>query len=118
MLHGKAFSHFHVLTGDEVWFFHCGDRVNLVTLWPDGTWKVTHLGCDLEKGEVPQVLVPEGVWMGACLAEGGDYALMSTATVPGYTEGSYTHGVREELEAKWPEAAQWIRRLTGQTFAF
>lgn len=118
LLHGKAFSHFHVLTGDEMWFFHSGDPVELVTLWPDGTWKVTRLGADLAKGEVPQALVPKGVWMGACLAEGGDYALMSTATFPGYTDGSYTHASREELLAKWPEAKAWIERLTGETFAF
>lgn len=118
LLHGKAFSHFHVLTGDEVWFFHSGDPVELVTLWPDGTWKVTRLGTDLAKGEVPQALVPKGVWMGACLAEGGDYALMSTVTVPGYTDGSYTHGNKEELLSKWPGAKEWIERLTGETFSF
>ena len=118
MLHGKAFSHFHVLTSDEIWFFHSGDPVELVTLWPDGTWKVTRLGLDLAAGEVPQALVPKGVWMGACLAEGGDYGLMSTVTVPGYTEGSYTHGNREELLAKWPEAAAWIEKLTGEAIFF
>ena len=118
LLHGKAFSHFHVLTGDEIWLFHSGNPVELVTLWPDGTWKVTRLGTDLEKGEVPQALVPKGVWMGACLAKGGDYALMSTVTVPGYTDGSYTHGSREELLAKWPGAKEWIEKLTGETFSF
>ena len=118
LLHGKAFSHFHVLTGDEVWFFHRGDPVDLVTLWPDGTHKVTRLGNALDKGEVPQALVPRGVWMGACLVPGGDYALMSTSTTPGYTEGSYTHGDREALAAGWPGAAEWIRRLTGETFPF
>lgn len=118
LLHREAFSHFHVLTGDEVWFWHLGDAVNLVTLWPDGSWKVTRLGANLEKGEVPQFTVPKGVWMGACLEAGGDYGLVSTATFPGYTEGSYTHGDREALVRKWPEAAAWIERLTGETFAF
>lgn len=118
LLHGEAFSHFHVLTGDEVWFWHCGDAVNLVTLWPDGTWKLTRLGTDLEKGEVPQFTVPRGVWMGACLDEGGDYALVSTATFPGYTDGSYTHADRAALMKQWPAAEPWITRLTGETFAF
>lgn len=118
LLHGAAFSHFHVLTGDEVWFWHMGAPVNLVTLWPDGSWKVTRLGADLAEGEVPQFTVPRGVWMGACLDGDGGYALVSTATFPGYTEGSYTHGDREALLAKWPGAEEWIRRLTGETFAF
>lgn len=118
LLHAKAFSHFHMLTGDEIWLFHSGDPVDLVTLWPDGTCRVTKLGTDLARGEVPRFTVPRGVWMGACMAEGGDYALMSTVTVPGYTEGSYTHGVKEELLARWPAAERWVERLTGETFAF
>ena len=73
---------------------------------------------DLAAGEVPQALVPKGVWMGACLEEGGDYALMSTVTVPGYTEGAYTHGNKKELCAKWPEAEAWIERLTGEAIFF
>lgn len=118
LLHGKAFSHFHVLTGDELWFYHMGDAVELVTLWPDGSWKITRLGNDLEKGEVPQFTVPAGVWMGACMAEGGEFALMSTATFPGYTGGSYTHANAEALLRQWPEAALWIKRLTGETVSF
>ena len=73
---------------------------------------------DLAAGEVPQALVPKGVWMGACLAGGGDYALMSTVTVPGYTEGSYTHGSKEELLAKWPQAEARIEKLTGEAIFF
>ena len=118
LLHGKAFSHFHMLTSDEIWFFHSGDAVELVTLWPDGTWKVTRLGADPTEAETPQALVPRGVWMGACLAEGGDYALMSTVTVPGYTEGSYTHGDKKALLSKWPEAEAWIEKLTGEAVFF
>ena len=37
---------------------------------------------------------------------------------PAYTPGCYTHGNREELLERWPEAAAWIQRLTGETFAF
>ena len=57
-LHGKAFSHMHCLTGDELWFHHDGDAVNLVCLYPDGTWDVTRLGGDVTKGEVPSMWCP------------------------------------------------------------
>ena len=33
-----------------------------------------------------------------------EVALMSTATTPGYTDGSYTHGDKEALLEKWPDA--------------
>ena len=118
LLHGRAFSHFHRLTGDEIWLYHGGAPMNLVELFPDGTWAVTRLGCDLEQGEVPQHLVRAGVWQGACLDEGDDWGLAGTMMAPAYTPGCYTHSNREELLERWPEAAAWIQRLTGETFAF
>lgn len=118
LLHGKAFSHMHCLTGDELWLHQGGDAIDLVNLFPDGTWTVTRLGGDVTKGEVPQHLVPMGVWMGACLAEGGDYALIATTNHPGYIPGCYTHGDREELTKRYPGAAEWIERLTGEAVFF
>jgi predicted cupin superfamily sugar epimerase len=117
-LHGKAFSHMHKLTGDEMWFHQGGDAVELVNLYPDGTWTVTRLGGDVEAGEVPQHLVPKGVWMGARLAQGGDYALMATTNHPGYVPGCYTHGDPEALKQQYPEAADWIDALTGEAIFF
>ena len=117
-LHGKAFSHLHCLTGDEMWFHQGGDAIELVCLYPDGKWTVTRLGGDVLAGDVPQYLVPKGVWMGACLAEGGDYALLATANFPGYIPGCYTHGDREALLAQYPAAAEWIERLTGEAVFF
>ena len=117
-LHGEAFSHLHLLTGDEVYFYHGGGPVDLVELFPDGTWQVTRLGNRLEQGEVPQHLVPAGVWQGSRLAPGGEWTLMSTSMSPAYTPGCYTHGCREELLARWPQAREWIERLTGEARAF
>ena len=117
-LHGKAFSHMHRLTEDELWLHHDGDAVELVCLYPDGTWDVTRLGSDVIKGESPQHVVPEGTWMGACLADGGDYALLATTNHPGFIPGCYTHGDREELRRKYPGAKEWIERLTGEAVFF
>lgn len=117
-LHGKVFSHFHLLTRDEIWLYHGGAAMNLVELFPDGTWAVTRLGCNLERGEMPQHLVSAGVWQGACLDDGADWGLAGTMMAPAYTPGCYTHGQKELLLERWPDAAPWIHRLTGETFAF
>ena len=63
-------------------------------------------------------MVPEGTWMGACLVSGGDYALLATTNHPGYIPGCYTHGDCAALKEQYPEAAEWIDRLTGEAIFF
>lgn len=113
MLRGKAFSHMHQLSGDEMYHFYLGDPVELLELFPDGTWKTTILGQDLAAGQEVQHLVKAGTWQGSRLVEGGSGALLATTNWPGYTPESYTHGHAEELIKKYPDAAELIRALTG-----
>src|SRR5512136_1095128 len=68
----------HRLQTDEVWHLYLGDTVEMVQLWPDGTGHVVLIGTDLPAGERPQVVVPHGVWMGARLRPGGQFALLGT----------------------------------------
>ena len=97
MLRGEAFSHMHRLTGDEMYHFYLGDPVELLELFPDGTWSVTILGRDLQAGQKLQHLVKAGTWQGSRLVKGGGGALLATTNWPGYTDASYTHGKAEEL---------------------
>src|SRR5271167_1259356 len=71
-------SSMHRLPGDEMFHFYFGDSVKQLLLRPDGTGEVVTLGPDLLAGQRPQVLVPGGVWQGACLGEGGRLALLGT----------------------------------------
>ena len=114
MLRGDSFSHFHRLTGDEVYHFYLGDPVQLMELMPDGSVRKTILGRDIQNGERVQHLVPAGSWQGSSLLEGGRWALLGTTMCPGYTQEGYEHGNAEELLQKYPSAAEEIRRLTGK----
>ena len=113
MLRGDAFSHFHKLSGDEIYHFYLGDPVELVELTPDGECRKTLLGSDLLGGESLQHLVPAGNWQGACLAEGGKWALLGTTMCPGFSREGYEHGDAETLLEKYPSAKGEIMRLTG-----
>ncbi|MBU5626233.1 cupin domain-containing protein [Oscillibacter sp. MSJ-2] len=114
----RSFSHFHKLTGDEVYHFYLGDPVELVELLPDGKQRVIQLGTDLEKGQTPQHLVRAGSWQGSHLLPGGKFALLGTTMSPGFTPGCYEHGVKERLMREYPAAKVWIERLTGEAVAF
>ena len=122
LLHGEAFSHFHMLKYDEIWHHYLGDPVLLYELLPEGRIRRTILGKDLAAGQEVQHIVPAGSWQGACLLSSfpGEtaetppecgYALLGTTMSPGYTDDCYTHGDSSALLALWPSAEAAIRRL-------
>jgi predicted cupin superfamily sugar epimerase len=102
----------HRLPTDELFHFYFGDPVQQLHLRPDGAGQVVMLGPDLLAGQRPQVLVPGGVWQGACLADGGRLALLGTTMTPGFAYPDYQKGRRDELTRQYPEFAALIERLT------
>src|SRR5579883_110590 len=105
-------SELHVLPGDEVFHFYLGGPVRMLQLWPDGTGKEVVLGQDLTAGQVPQLVVPAGVWQGTHLIDDTGFALLGATMAPGFEYADYTGGSRAELTAKWPGHAEMIAKLT------
>jgi predicted cupin superfamily sugar epimerase len=102
----------HRLPGDELFHFYLGDPVQQLHLRPDGSGEVVTLGPDLLAGQKPQLLVPGGIWQGACLALGGRVALLGTTMTPGFAYPDYETGDRAELTGQFPQFAAMIERLT------
>ena len=105
-------SELHVLPGHEVFHFYLGSPVRMLQLWPDGTGKEVILGPDLAAGQLPQVVVPGGVWQGTHLLADTGFALLGCTMAPGFDYADYTGGSRAELTARWPAFAELIARLT------
>ena len=105
-------SRMHRLRSDEIFHFYAGDPVEMLQLLPDGSHKVVLIGSDIPAGQLPQVIVPRGVWQGARLAEGGEYALMGTTVAPGFDFADYETGDRESLLRAYPACGDMIRKLT------
>lgn len=58
-------SHWHRVDAAEIWHYYAGAPLELA-LSADGTARTTRiLGAALDKGEAPQILVPEGHWQSA-----------------------------------------------------
>jgi predicted cupin superfamily sugar epimerase len=105
-------SELHVLPGDEVFHFYLGSPVKMLQLWPDGSGREVVLGSDLAAGEVPQLVVPAGVWQGTRLVGDTGFALLGCTVAPGFDYADYRGGTRAELVAKWPAFAEEIAKLT------
>ncbi|QJW97855.1 cupin domain-containing protein [Frigoriglobus tundricola] len=105
-------SELHVLPGDEVFHFYLGGPVRMLQLWPDGSGREVVLGSDIAAGEVPQLVVPGGVWQGTRLVGDTGFALLGCTVAPGFDYADYRGASRAELTAKWPAVAAQIAALT------
>jgi len=112
LLKPGTMSALHLLHSDEIFHFYLGGPVRMLQLLPDGTGRTVVLGSDLEKGESLQVVVPRGVWQGACLEPGSAFALLGCTVAPGFDYADYVHGERTALVNQYPAHRAMIERLT------
>ncbi|WP_320928422.1 cupin domain-containing protein [Hungatella sp.] len=73
LLTKNSFSHMHRLKTDEIYHFYLGDSIEILLLYPDGHTEVKILGTRLSEGQLPQILVPAGVWQGPGLWTEGSF---------------------------------------------
>ena len=107
-----SFSTLHKLPTDEIYHFYLGDPVEMLHLYPDGTSERLILGSDILRGQKVQHVAPREVWQGSRLVSGGSFALLGTTMAPGFTDDDYVGGDRDELLARYPREADFIRFLT------
>lgn len=117
LLTENSFSHMHRLAADEIYHFYMGDGLEILLLYPDGRAECRILGPGIARGEVPQLLVPAGVWQGTRVVDGGKYSLAGTTMAPAYRDEDYEHGDYEALCRAYPEAADKIKARCGSTKA-
>jgi predicted cupin superfamily sugar epimerase len=115
----EDFSALHKLTTDEIWHFYEGDPLEMLLLYPDGHGEVVVIGADIFKGEQPQFVVPRNVWQGSTPIGAGpaSYSFFGNTLAPGFEFDDFEMGYRDELQAKFPQFAERIARLTRAEFA-
>ncbi len=75
-------SAWHRVDAAEVWHWHAGAPL-VLTLSPDGhDAEARHLGPALDAGQVPQLVVPAGVWQTATSL--GAWTLVGCTVAPGF----------------------------------
>lgn len=112
LLEPGTFSEMHRLGSDEMFHHYAGGPVEMLQLWPNRGMEHIVIGKDLAAGHRPQVLVPRGVWQGARLCPGGEWALLGCTVSPGFDYADYESGTRGELLSGWPAATEMIKALT------
>ncbi len=105
------FSAMHRLPYAEIFHHYLGDPVEMLLLFPDGTFRTEVLGSDLAAGQRPQLIVPPHVWQGARMPKDGGWGLMGTTVSPGFEFSDFEIGLGKDLIDEWPHAEAEIRRL-------
>ncbi|MGM9985978.1 MAG: cupin domain-containing protein [Bacillaceae bacterium] len=104
-------SNFHVLTADEMWYYHAGSALTIYMISPDGELITKELGLNIEKGEFPQVLVPKGYIFGSSMNNDG-FSLVGCMVSPAFTYEDFKLFSREQLLAMYPQHEEIITKLT------
>jgi uncharacterized protein len=108
----EDFSALHRLTSDEIWFFHAGDPLESLRLFPDGRGEWLKLGLDPNAKQLAHDIVRAGTWQGTRLQPGGRWALVSCVVVPEFSWDGFELAVRSELVGQFPNWASEITALT------
>lgn len=102
----------HRLLSDEVFHFYLGDPVMMLLLYPNGSSNIVFLGNNILAGQRIQMTIPNGVWQGCSLVEGGEFALMGTTVSPAFEFEDFETGKRKELIEQFPQHKGIIESLT------
>jgi predicted cupin superfamily sugar epimerase len=112
LLENDDFSALHRIQSDEVWHFHAGDPLNVVTLTPAGEREDFLLGANFERGERFQASVPAGRWFGAQLETRRGFCLVGCTVAPGFEFADFELGARAQLIEAYPRHAAIVHALT------
>jgi uncharacterized protein len=110
----ESFSALHRVKSDEMFHFYSGDPVEMIQIDQAGNLKRFTLGADIFSGQVPQVLVPRGVWQALRLKTAGKWALMGTTVAPGFEFEDFEVGNREAMTKQFPQHQSDIIRFTRE----
>lgn len=112
LLADGAYSAWHRIDAEEIWYFHAGDALALHVLQPDGTLLTHQLGNPLRHEDaVFQVCVQADCWFAAEVVAGGEFSLVSCAVMPGFEFSGFELASDADLAAAAARHGEWLRRL-------
>ncbi|HQQ96844.1 MAG TPA: cupin domain-containing protein [Cyclobacteriaceae bacterium] len=111
LLEDHDVSHFHRLSADELWFFHEGAPLEILTLQGGGVHTIC-LGNNLSDGQAFQAVIPASTWFAARLKGGKGYSLVSCTVAPGFDFADFELATRSKLLHAYPHLKEVIAAFT------
>lgn len=108
----RPVDHLHQNKSDIMHYFQAGAPITYLLVDLEGNLTKAKLGMAIERGEVPQLLVPSGYWKAAIL-ESGEYGLIGEAVAPGFDYRDMTiardSNIRAQFPSLWNQLAPYVR---------
>ena len=111
LLTSNNVSKFHRIKSDELWFFHTGSPLIVHVLDENGHTE-NLIGLDLQKGELPQFMVPKNTIFGSSVRGENSYSLVSCVVAPGFDFADFELFTKEDLLPLFPLQEEIIAQLT------
>jgi uncharacterized protein len=112
LLTSDAFSAFHRIKQDEIWHFYNGSPICLHMISSQGVYSKVTIGINLNEGQVPQFIVPGGIWFAANVATNNDFSLVGCTVSPGFDFADFELAKRADLLNRFPQHHAVIKQLT------
>lgn len=110
LLTSEQISHLHRIKSDEIWYYHGGSPLIVHIL--DAFGHHEHIvGNDLEKGYLPQFLVPKNTIFGSTVLEKNSFSLVSCVVSPGFDFADFELFKKDELLEAYPMHKDIIQKL-------
>ncbi len=111
LLENNNISRFHRIKSDELWFFHQGEPIEIVSI-QNNKLVSTILGNNLENGEVPQAMISANTWFASSVKNQRGYALVSCTVAPGFDFADFEMAKQDELLEEYPMLESVIKKYT------
>jgi uncharacterized protein len=111
LLQDEERSAFHRIKSDELWFFHMGTPLEILTIKYGGLQIIT-LGSEMQKAEIPQAVIPAGTWFCARVKNKKGFALVSCTVAPGFDFADFELANRKALLDQYPRMHDVIEEFT------
>ena len=112
LISSENFSAFHKINQDEIWHFYDGSALYVHVIDQEGRYTRHEVGMDLEKGEVPQLVVPAGCWFASSVKNQNDFSFVGCTVAPGFDFDDFELAKRTELIESYPQHSEIITQLT------
>ena len=96
-------SHFHQIDCDEIWYFHEGCGLKIITLTEEKGKEEFFLGNDIEHGQKATIIIPKGAIFGAENLKNDSCSFISCTSSPKFTPEGLRLANKKDIKEKFPK---------------
>ncbi|OAN64428.1 hypothetical protein A8B79_13920 [Balneola sp. EhC07] len=112
LLTSDNFSAFHRIKQDEMWHFYEGSPLTVHMIDNQGNYSFQKIGLEFKDRQVPQFVVPKGVWFASEVMKPNSYSFVGCTVSPGFDFADFELADSNMLIAQFPKNSKIINRLS------